>query len=275
LLYKECLQGPSDFKRGVKNEGSRTMSLKVLQKIAKHLKMNEVARNMAVNTYLFIRKNLSIVVLLFVFLLLDRFKRMKLLRILRNLPIVCAVMKNFRFSFVIVLASLLSLNFGVFVFNLGLASYIKTLRRVKRPPLDVNLKLVSVIQALSFEEILTAFYEDRGKWHSEARQEEGSVFRVTGSDGKQSLMTVKFFFSETSHGSRLVIVERLVEELELGPGFIMTFERIENRLGVLKLTLHASMTSSAFKLHKKRTIQRINSLRSYFEALQAAKEVPK
>lgn len=174
--------------------------MKVVHKIAKHLKMNEVARNMAVNTYLFIRKNLSIVVLLFVFLLLDRFKRMKLLRILRNLPIVCAVMKNFRFSFVIVLASLLSLNFGVFVFNLGLASYIKTLRRVKRPPLDVNLRLVTVVQACGFEEVLSAFYEDRGKWHSEARQEEGAVFRVMTGDGKQSLMSVKFFFCETPHG---------------------------------------------------------------------------
>lgn len=235
----------------MKQEEIRTTSMKVVHKIAKHLKMNEVARNMALNTYLFIRKNLSIVVLLFVFLLLDRFKRMKLLRILRNLPIVCAVMKNFRFSFVIVLASLLSINFGVFVFNIGLASYIKTLRRVKRPPLDLNLRLVSVIQASSFEEVLSGFYEERTKWHSEARQEEGSVFRVAASDGKQSLMTVKFFFSETSQGPRLVVVERLVEELELGPGFVLTFERIENRLGVLKLTLHASMTSSAFKLHKK------------------------
>ena len=113
---------------------------------------------MAINAYLFVRKNLSIVVLLFIFLLLDRFKRMKLLKIVKNLPIVCVVVKNFRFSFIILLGSLLCLNFGIFVFNLGLKNYLNS-NRLRKPALDTNIKLVTVIQGNSFDEVLAAFFE--------------------------------------------------------------------------------------------------------------------
>ena len=228
---------------------------------------------MALNTYLFVRKNLSIVALLFIFLLLDRFKRMKLLKIVKNLPIICIVVKNFRFSFIILLASLLSLNFGVFVFNLGLKNYLNS-HRLRKPVLDTDIKLVTIIQSSNFEDVLKAFFEadERKKWDefiSEFKQEESGsgVFRVRiSSDTKSLLMTAKFIMDNGPQGPHLTILERLVEIPEFGPGFITCFEPIVNRPGLLKVTLQGSMTSQSFKVQKKALTQRLQSLKSYFES---------
>ena len=157
-----------------------------MHQLAKSLKMGDVARNITLNSYLFLKKNMIIVLLLFVFLLLDRFKRMKLLKIIRNLPIVCVVIKNFRYSFIILLGSLLSLNFGVFLFRIGMQAYQKqSSLRLRRPKLEVNVKLVTCIETSMFEQVLEAFLivEHRNKWESlftEIRTDPSSagVFRV-------------------------------------------------------------------------------------------------
>lgn len=101
---------------------------------------------MASQTYRFVKKNLMIVFLVFVFLLLDRFKRMKLLKIVRNLPIICVVMKNFRFSIAILASLLFSMNAGRYLFQ--------KIRDKKSGPTKlapINMRLMTSIEACNFD----------------------------------------------------------------------------------------------------------------------------